>query len=233
MRHAIDPRRRDRASRSSTPRRSTGRPPSPSSTASRSSPTTPTAARRTSGSPTSARTSTSPVSSSAPASSVSSGAATSIIFIATPGQQNIQPRVDGALDAIRDSGGRSVSRSSRRGVDVEGRAQEDREDLPRAPERARPVRGRRRLDAGRRAGDAPAQAARARCAGGRLRPAAGDAAGDPRPARRLHDRPAAVPPGLPAGPAVLPLPLLRAAWSRRPTRTPGSTSSPARTSTRT
>jgi simple sugar transport system substrate-binding protein len=26
------------------------------------------------------------------------------IFIATPGQQNIQPRVDGALDAIRDSG---------------------------------------------------------------------------------------------------------------------------------
>jgi simple sugar transport system substrate-binding protein len=26
------------------------------------------------------------------------------IFVATPGQQNIQPRVDGALDAIRDSG---------------------------------------------------------------------------------------------------------------------------------
>jgi len=26
------------------------------------------------------------------------------IFIATPGQQNIQPRIDGALDAIRDSG---------------------------------------------------------------------------------------------------------------------------------
>ena len=28
------------------------------------------------------------------------------LFIATPGQQNIQPRVDGALDAIRDSGSR-------------------------------------------------------------------------------------------------------------------------------
>lgn len=28
------------------------------------------------------------------------------LFIATPGQQNIQPRIDGALDAIRDSGSR-------------------------------------------------------------------------------------------------------------------------------
>src|SRR4029077_14648354 len=26
------------------------------------------------------------------------------LFIATPGQANIQPRIDGALDAIRDSG---------------------------------------------------------------------------------------------------------------------------------
>ena len=32
------------------------------------------------------------------------GAGDVFIFIATPGQQNIQPRVDGALDAIRDSG---------------------------------------------------------------------------------------------------------------------------------
>ncbi len=40
------------------------------------------------------------------------------IFIATPGQQNIQPRVDGALDAIRDSGKRLEVDVVPTGVDV-------------------------------------------------------------------------------------------------------------------
>ena len=40
------------------------------------------------------------------------------LFIATPRQQNIQPRVDGALDAIRDSGRPVVAHVVASGVDV-------------------------------------------------------------------------------------------------------------------
>ena len=122
--------------------------------ASRSSPTTPTAARRTSGSPTSARTTTSPGSSSARASSASSTAATSSSSSRRPGQQNIQPRVDGALDAIRDSGRPIRAHVVASGVDVGDEREEDRGDVPGAQEPARPVRRRRRLDRGRRRGDA-------------------------------------------------------------------------------
>jgi simple sugar transport system substrate-binding protein len=40
------------------------------------------------------------------------------LFIATPGQENIQPRIDGALDAIRDSGKRIRPHVVASGVDV-------------------------------------------------------------------------------------------------------------------
>jgi simple sugar transport system substrate-binding protein len=40
------------------------------------------------------------------------------LFIATPGQQNIQPRIDGALDAIRDSGTQIAVQVVSSGVDV-------------------------------------------------------------------------------------------------------------------
>jgi simple sugar transport system substrate-binding protein len=40
------------------------------------------------------------------------------LFIATPGQENIQPRIDGALDAIRDSGRPIRARVVASGVDV-------------------------------------------------------------------------------------------------------------------
>ena len=40
------------------------------------------------------------------------------LFIATPGQQNIQPRIDGALDAIRDSGRPIRAQVVASGVDV-------------------------------------------------------------------------------------------------------------------
>jgi simple sugar transport system substrate-binding protein len=40
------------------------------------------------------------------------------LFIATPGQQNIQPRIDGALDAIRDSGKRIRTHVVASGVNV-------------------------------------------------------------------------------------------------------------------
>ena len=42
------------------------------------------------------------------------------LFIATPGQANIQPRVDGALDAIRDSGKAINAEVVASGVDVTG-----------------------------------------------------------------------------------------------------------------
>jgi simple sugar transport system substrate-binding protein len=42
------------------------------------------------------------------------------LFIATPRQQNIQPRIDGALDAIRDSGRPVVAHVVASGVDVGG-----------------------------------------------------------------------------------------------------------------
>ena len=42
------------------------------------------------------------------------------LFIATPGQANIQPRIDGALDAIRDSGKTISAHVVASGVDVAG-----------------------------------------------------------------------------------------------------------------
>jgi simple sugar transport system substrate-binding protein len=42
------------------------------------------------------------------------------LFIATPRQQNIQPRIDGALDAIRDSGRPITAKVVASGVDVGG-----------------------------------------------------------------------------------------------------------------
>ncbi len=42
------------------------------------------------------------------------------LFIATPGQENIQPRIDGALDAIRDSGKTISVQVVASGVDVAG-----------------------------------------------------------------------------------------------------------------
>ena len=44
------------------------------------------------------------------------------LFIATPGQQNIQPRIDGALDAIRDSGKRIRTHVVASGVNVDHEA---------------------------------------------------------------------------------------------------------------
>jgi len=62
------------------------------------------------------------------------------LFIATPRQQNIQPRIDGALDAIRDSGKPIRAHVVASGRRRRRRAQEDRGDLPGAQEPARTVR---------------------------------------------------------------------------------------------
>ncbi len=73
--------------------------------ASRSSPTTPTARPPTSGSPTSARISSTPASRWASASPRWCPKGGRIgLFIATPGQSNIQPRIDGAQSALKGKG---------------------------------------------------------------------------------------------------------------------------------
>ena len=94
------------------------------------------------------------------------------LFIATPGQENIQPRIDGALDAIRDSGKHDQRPGGRERRRRRGREDEDRADLPREPDPAWTVRGRRRLDRRGRRGDARARAPRPRRAGRRVRPPA-------------------------------------------------------------
>ena len=68
------------------------------------------------------------------------------LFIATPGQLNIQPRIDGALDAIKDSGKRDPRDVVATGSDVVEERARDRGDLPPAQEPPRHVRRRRRLD---------------------------------------------------------------------------------------
>ena len=52
------------------------------------------------------------------------------LFIATPRQQNIQPRVDGALDAIRDSGRPIRAHVVASGVDVATERKKIEADLP-------------------------------------------------------------------------------------------------------
>ena len=149
------------------------------------------------------------------------------LFIATPGQLNIQPRIDGALDAIKDSGKpiRATVVATGPGV-AEERARIE-ATYRGAQEAARHVRRRRRLDPGRRRRDAEARPAEPRRPRRRLRPAAEDAARDRRRPPRLHDRPAAVPPGLPADLPALHGRATAAGSSRRRTRTPACSSSRA------
>ena len=96
-----------------------------STPASRSSPTTPTARPPTSGSPTSARTSSTRASRWASASPtlVEKGGRIGL-FIATPGQSNIQPRIDGAQSALKGKGYKIDVITT--GADLPGRALEDR-----------------------------------------------------------------------------------------------------------
>ena len=60
------------------------------------------------------------------------GAGDVFLFIATPGQLNIQPRIDGALDAISDSGKPIRASVVATGPDVRRGAQANRRHLPRA-----------------------------------------------------------------------------------------------------
>jgi simple sugar transport system substrate-binding protein len=70
------------------------------------------------------------------------------LFIATPRQQNIQPRVDGALDAIRDSGRPIAAHVVASGVDIAG----ERMKIEAAYKAHRGLRGLFAVDAGSTAG---------------------------------------------------------------------------------
>ena len=80
-------------------------------------------------------------------------------FIATPGSLNIQPRIDGAKKAIKDSGKPINFTQVATGADVNTGAVADRRLLPGPQGPEGHVRGRRREHAGRRAGDAEVQPA--------------------------------------------------------------------------
>jgi len=70
------------------------------------------------------------------------------LFIATPRQQNIQPRIDGALDAIRDSGKPIRAHVVASGVDVAG----ERKKIEATYQAHRNLRGLFAVDAGSTAG---------------------------------------------------------------------------------
>ena len=96
------------------------------------------------------------------------------LFIATPGSLNIQPRIDGAIDSIKKSGGAITHHidRDRRGA-AEG-ALDGRRLLDRPQGHQGHVRRRRRQHPGRRAGDQEVQPARPGREGRRLRPARAD-----------------------------------------------------------
>ena len=81
------------------------------------------------------------------------------IFIATPGALNIQPRIDGALAAIKQSGQAREGEGHRYEPGPRHRALDDRRVLHRPQEPEGHVRGRRRRHPGRRPGDPEVQAA--------------------------------------------------------------------------
>ena len=138
--------------------------------ASRCSPTTPTApATRTSGWRTSARICTLSGYDMGQRIVDLVGSGDVALFIATPGQLNIQPRIDGAIAAIKKFGKRQdQDDGDRHRPAPPRRAGEDRRLLPRSQEPEGDVRRRRRLDAGRRPGHAEVRASRRRAS----RPAA-------------------------------------------------------------
>ena len=86
------------------------------------------------------------------------------LFIATPGQLNIQPRVDGALDAIQRLGPADRVRVVATGADVPRSAAASKPSTS-ATRAARHVRRRRRLDAGRRPGRCSSHGLHARAEG--------------------------------------------------------------------
>ena len=127
------------------------------------------------------------------------------LFIATPGQLNIQPRIDGALDAIAESGAAIEAQDIATGPDLS----EELANIEAWYLGNTDAVGMFAVDAGSTQGVAQVvQSQSARDAGSprcrRLRPAPDYGRVARRGCDRLHHRPAAVPAGLPAGDLPLP-----------------------------
>ena len=144
------------------------------------------------------------------------------LFIATPGQLNIQPRIDGALDAIKDSGKPIRATVVATGTGVA----EERKRIEATYASHKKLRGMFAVDGGSTQGVAEVmrrhglrQPRRPRR---RLRPAPGDAPCDRRWPPRFHDRPAAVPAGVSAD-----LPALHGPLQQRSRRALGHEHRPA------
>ena len=132
------------------------------------------------------------------------------LFIATPGSLNIQPRIDGAQDTLKKSG--KGDHAARRSPPAPRSRRSSRRSTPTGTGHP-DTKGMFAVDAGStaepRPDDPEAQAARQGRQGRRLRPHADHAEAAGRRPDRLHDRPAALPAGLPADPAALHVPGVR------------------------
>ena len=115
-----------------------------------------------------------------------------------PGSLNIQPRIDGAIDSIKKAGGGDHAPHHRDGGGAAEGAVHRRRLLGGPQGHQGDVRGRRRQHPGRGAGDQEVQPARPGREGRRLRPARADDEPAGRRTDRLHDRPAALSPGVPS-----------------------------------
>ncbi len=139
------------------------------------------------------------------------------LFIATPGQLNIQPRIDGALDAIRESGADIEALDIATGADLT----EELNNVEAWYLGNQDAVGMFAVDAG--STQAVGQVVQSQNARDKALKAAGGYDLLPltvemvcRRHARLHDRPAAVPAGIPAG--RVPLPLEAVGWRRDASR---------------
>jgi hypothetical protein len=125
------------------------------------------------------------------------------LFIATPGSANLQPRIEGAEKAIKDSGKSITAHSVATGAAVTAGAVGDRSLVPRPQEREGDVRGRRWQHRKPRQSDAEARPAGQRRQGGWFRPHRTDPEAAAGREHRIHDRPAALPAGVHSNPAAV------------------------------
>jgi simple sugar transport system substrate-binding protein len=134
-----------------------------------------------------------------------------VIFIATPGSANLQPRLEGAEKAIKDSGKPITLKTIATGSLPSGEKTAIEAYWTGHTEHEGDVRRRRRR-APKLAGvmqklglNAPRRQGRG------LRPGRKNAETAPRRLPRIHDRPAALPAGVPADPAAVPMAGIRVA----------------------
>ena len=134
-----------------------------------------------------------------------------VIFTASAGSANLQPRLEGAEKAIKESGAPIKLHTIVTGSLESGEKTAIESYWTGHPNDEGDVRGRRRRHRGTRRRHAEARARQQRRQGRRLRPDRKNPETAARRLHRIHDRPAALPAGVPAGSAAVPVPGLRVA----------------------